>query len=130
MLEPTRTRTLPVDPRVPLSQYPLDRGEMPTTKERKQRRDILSNLIAQAKDVPCADCGKKYPSYVMDFDHVIGEKKYRISQARSRYHKIETVQKEIDKCDVVCSNCHRERTHNRRTSVAQLDRASAFEAQG
>jgi hypothetical protein len=64
------------------------------------------------KACPCADCGILYPYYVMDFDHKEGEiKEYelnRITQMTTR-----AILREIEKCDVVCSNCHRERTHQR-----------------
>lgn len=60
------------------------------------------------KQVPCADCGKEYPPYVMDYDHVRGSKVTNVSYlagfARQR------LRDEIEKCDVVCANCHRERT--------------------
>lgn len=50
----------------------------------------------------------------MDFDHV-GEKTFNISQARwvAGRRKLE---KEVANCEVVCSNCHRERTHKRSIS--------------
>lgn len=55
------------------------------------------------------DCGKRYPSYVMDFDH--RESKIRdVSRMVSLGLGEATVLAEIAKCDVVCSNCHRERT--------------------
>jgi len=73
-------------------------------------------MLQTAKNVPCADCGNRYPYYVMDFDHRPGEKKCfnlanvagqtRISMAR--------LKAEIAKCDVVCANCHRIRTYERR----------------
>jgi hypothetical protein len=60
------------------------------------------------------DCGIKYPYYVMDLDHTPGfEKRFNLSNAGSRHYAIKTIQEEIDKCDVVCSNCHRERTFSR-----------------
>src|SRR5438067_669709 len=31
--------------------------------------------LRDAKAVPCADCGRRYPYYVMDFDRRPGEKK-------------------------------------------------------
>ena len=61
------------------------------------------------KDVPCADCGVRYPPRVMDFDHVRGEKKFIMSQGV--WHRSwESILEEVEKCDVVCSNCHRLRT--------------------
>ena len=65
------------------------------------------------KNKPCLDCKIVYPTYVLDFDHRDGTKKrFNISLVSS--HSIETLQKEIDKCDLVCANCHRIRTHKRR----------------
>lgn len=47
----------------------------------------------------------------MDFDHVRGVKKYNISTAifKNNY-SVDRVLLEINKCDLVCSNCHRIRT--------------------
>jgi len=78
---------------------------------RKNQRDFVSQL----KNMPCTDCGKKYPPYVMDFDHRDGNHKNGnigslVSQA---YFTKEKLLEEIQKCDLVCSNCHRIRTFNR-----------------
>lgn len=78
---------------------------------KKRRRNVAEvNLL---KSQPCMDCGKSYHPCVMDFDHVRGKKKFCVSIGISRYN-IAIVLKEIAKCDLVCSNCHRMRTHNRR----------------
>jgi hypothetical protein len=68
-------------------------------------------LIKQLKDKPCKDCGVQYPPYVMDFDHVRGEKVKNVSSMRSQ--SLEAIVLEADKCDVVCANCHRARTYGR-----------------
>jgi hypothetical protein len=69
-------------------------------------------LIRQAKSRPCADCGVQYPYYVMDFDHRDGATKaFMLSEVPRATSK--SLLTEIEKCDVVCSNCHRERTHRR-----------------
>lgn len=60
---------------------------------------------------PCADCKVPYPHYVMDFDHVRGKKKFNLSIACQRSNK--AVLEELAKCDIVCANCHRLRTHRR-----------------
>lgn len=64
---------------------------------------------------PCADCGDFFPPYVMDFDH-LGEKEFLI--ARMRNHSFESILKEVKKCELVCSNCHRERTHKRSIALS------------
>lgn len=79
----------------------------------QRRKEVLRDLVRAAKDVPCTDCGTRYPYYVMDMDHVRGEKKIDLSRIASSLRNIEVVRAEIVKCDPVCSNCHRERTWSR-----------------
>ena len=76
------------------------------------KRDAIRELIRQAKSVPCADCGEYYPYYVMEFDHVRGRKSTTVSRMVNA-GSIDRVHQEMAKCDVVCSNCHRFRTHQR-----------------
>lgn len=66
-------------------------------------------------DKPCFDCGVLYPPYVMDFDHRRPEQKIKsISDMCAQGMSLEVISREISKCDLVCSNCHRERTHGER----------------
>lgn len=83
----------------------------------KERKVYLTQVTSRIKDVPCTDCGVKYPPYVMDFDHVRGTKKYNVSSMVSRGMSEKTLLEEIAKCEVVCSNCHRARTYNRREDL-------------
>lgn len=62
---------------------------------------------------PCADCGRRFPYYVMDFDHRAGVKKVANVNRLVQDAAWAKVRKEIAKCDLVCSNCHRCRTHKR-----------------
>jgi len=88
----------------------------------KNKKQIFSQVNLQKKkyyewfislkDKPCVDCGVKFPHYVMDFDHV-KNKEFTLSNARQGRYSKEKILKEIDKCELVCSNCHRIRTHNR-----------------
>jgi len=75
---------------------------------RKRGRDFLN----QHKNKPCVDCGILYPPYVMDFDHARGEKEFQISPKIT--YSLKRLKEEIEKCDVVCANCHRIRSHKRR----------------
>jgi hypothetical protein len=64
-------------------------------------------------DHPCVDCGEEDP-IVMEFDHLPEyEKKYEVAGMIINGYAIETIKKEIDKCDVVCANCHKRRTSKR-----------------
>lgn len=65
--------------------------------------------VRNAKSKPCADCGIEYPYYVMQFDHT-KEKLFNISQNITRV-SMQTLMQEIAKCEVVCANCHAERTY-------------------
>lgn len=75
---------------------------------RRRYDDALRVFLAAAKAAPCQDCGVEYPPYVMDFDHRDPSSK---RANVSRLNHIAAVKAEIAKCDLVCANCHRERTH-------------------
>lgn len=89
----------------------------------KARTDANRNLVAELKNVPCADCGGVFPPCVMDFDHVSENKTRGVAQMMS--HSLDLILEEISKCEIVCANCHRIRTHERRTNSET--RSSSFE---
>lgn len=70
-------------------------------------------LTRERKDTPCLDCGISYPHYVMDLDHVRGIKLDKVSSLQTSGSR-DKLAKEMDKCEAVCANCHRERTHKRK----------------
>jgi hypothetical protein len=75
-------------------------------------------LLNERRDVPCMDCGNRFPSYAMEFDHRDAmTKRGAITQmiGRAGWQKILD---EVAKCDIVCTNCHRHRTYLRRTVQA------------
>ena len=72
-------------------------------------------FIRTLKNKLCADCGVKYPYYVMDFDHNgLIDKEFGLNKGWNM--SFEKIKKEAEKCDVVCANCHRIRTFKRNTS--------------
>lgn len=78
-----------------------------------KRRKELAEFIKSQKDVPCADCGKKYPYFIMEFDHRDGEvKAFNIGRGASAVSRARLLE-EMAKCDVVCVCCHRYRTARR-----------------
>lgn len=86
-------------------------------RAKKRNQEVVESIrkfIQEQKDKPCQDCGIKYPYYVMDFDHRPGMKKiFNLAQMARIKPSLDVVIKEVEKCDVVCSNCHRIRTYNR-----------------
>lgn len=83
----------------------------------KRNKKYLAEARAWVRELkesnPCQDCGISYPWYVMDFDHVRGEKFDNVSKLLANAAAKSKIQAEIDKCELVCSNCHRERTFSR-----------------
>ena len=65
----------------------------------------------------CVDCGESDP-VVLEFDHVDekGEKAFEVARnfAERRW---QDVLAEMEKCEVVCANCHRKRTAERRNAL-------------
>jgi hypothetical protein len=74
----------------------------------RKRKDEIQAL----KDAPCVDCGKRYPPYVMEWDHLPNVQKVA-PISHMTFYNFNRILEEISKCELVCSNCHRERTHKR-----------------
>lgn len=84
-------------------------------KKNAARRAEGRQLLNELKDVPCMDCGGRFPPECMDFDHRDPTQKafgiggsVGLAPARLRA--------EAAKCDVVCANCHRIRTTAQRAA--------------
>lgn len=78
---------------------------------RKHQNAKRAELYKLKESTPCADCGRLYPYYVMQFDHKVN--KGFVISSRSASYGSELFNNEILKCDLVCANCHAIRTHNR-----------------
>jgi DNA-binding CsgD family transcriptional regulator len=95
--------------------YHLGEGQKEKTlKRQNDARAKISRFIAAVKDNRhCLDCGIAYRHWQMEFDH-LGDKEFTIAQFRSHTSDIVKVKAEIEKCELVCRNCHGERTYVRR----------------
>lgn len=85
--------------------------------ERQQRkREEARAFVEEYKSKhPCLDCGN-IDTMVLSFDHVRGTKKMDISQMVNQGYSLQVIQAEIDKCEVVCLNCHFKREKIRRST--------------
>lgn len=83
-------------------------------RQKTRSREIRLQVYDYKEKYPCHDCGQYYPFYVMQFDHVRGEKVANVADLLNRNCTIVGVWTETGKCDLVCSNCHSHRTYIRR----------------
>jgi len=60
----------------------------------------------------CVDCGYRAHPSALDFDHVRGVKLHNIASMLYG-SSVEAILAEMEKCEVVCANCHRIRTVSR-----------------
>ena len=93
--------------------YILRNGAVLRDRQRQARRVIKDTINKIKETTPCTDCGQFFPACAMDFDH-LRDKIAEINQLVSSNYPIKSILLEIDKCELVCANCHRVRTRNRR----------------
>lgn len=80
------------------------------TRQFQRERRTLINAIKVERG--CAECGYNAHPAALDFNHVRGEKLFNVSQdPKVALHRLTA---EIAKCDVLCANCHRIHTYERR----------------
>jgi hypothetical protein len=96
---PARAGLLPYADRVRQLEYFRARDE--------EWRSAISTMKLE---LGCIDCGYAEHPEALDFDHVRGVKRHEISQSRNATELFN----ELEKCEVVCANCHRVRTRSRR----------------
>ena len=80
--------------------------ECKKSKERNKYKEKVEQLDNYKKQLKCKKCGEDR-FYLLDFYHKDPKvKDFNISD-HSRAN-LETLKNELDKCDVLCANCHRE----------------------
>jgi hypothetical protein len=82
------------------------------------KREILYEKISLLKNKPCIDCNQTFPHYCLEFDHLY-DKKISISKMIHECFSYENVIKEIQKTELVCILCHRDRTFKRLKNKAR-----------
>lgn len=74
-------------------------------KSKKQRLKIQEWFKDYKSKLKCARCPENHPA-TLDFHHT-EDKEFNISNMSGRKHSINSILKEISKCEVLCANCHR-----------------------
>lgn len=96
--------------------YPKNKAKHISYVRRNKNR--VAQFIEQYKRMhSCIDCGfpgKEFP-YVLDFDHMGSAiKKFNIGSWSHTVLSIGAIEREIEKCQLVCANCHRKRTFSKK----------------
>ena len=86
-----------------------------------RQRKLLAYIQAIKVERGCTDCGYRANPVALDFDHLPGfrkETRLAVMPAGATKARIDA---EIAKCEVVCANCHRIRTAERRQSALPIE---------
>ncbi len=82
------------------------------------RKRRLRSIMTKLKSEPCMDCGGVFPPVAMDFDHRDPSTKLWTPSRLPGLGSVRLMREELNKCDLVCSNCHRIR-HELRARAAR-----------
>ena len=83
---------------------------------RSRNRDLIQKRKLQKG---CECCGYKQSAVALDFDHKVpGEKLNEVALMGTA--SLERLAQEMDKCQILCANCHRIKTHEPEKFAAML----------
>lgn len=99
--------------------YHIGPGQREKSRARtKKKENMYRRTIIEIKEsVSCMDCGENYPYFMMDFDHRPEANKVSEVSKLSSFSSMGKLLEEIEKCDIVCANCHRLRSWLRKQKV-------------
>lgn len=100
--------------------YHLGMGqkEKMLSRQRMIRTKVSAFIQEYKQGKKCSDCKEDYPYWMLEFDH-LDNKSFTISHYRSHTVDLELIKKEIEKCEIVCANCHKNRTFLRNIKGAE-----------
>ena len=98
-----------------MSRYAPWTGSSPENARNQLRYELRKPVLDRMKtERGCDRCGYDDYAGALDWDHRPDEVKvFVVASGWSR--NWDKLMAEIDKCDLLCSNCHRQVTHERRT---------------
>lgn len=81
----------------------------------QRKRDLQDWYRTLKTGKACAICGGIFQPVCMDYDHLPGHRKFmEVSKMVRLGYEKEKILAEIAKCQLLCANCHRLLTHERR----------------
>jgi 5-methylcytosine-specific restriction endonuclease McrA len=89
--------------------YHKENKEAVSQRKRSKRIERYRQLV-EANNSECSDCGiSDMPDGFFDFHHIDPSKKERSISAMLSSAKFDKVLEELQKCVMLCPNCHRKR---------------------
>lgn len=88
-------------------------------KANKYNKNVHTWFLELKKTLQCKICGEsRY--WVLDFHHLDPkEKEYSLGQLSRTCGSKNKILKEMEKCDVLCSNCHRDFHYKEKNNLAE-----------
>lgn len=73
----------------------------------RRRKKLIRDWFNSYKEsLKCSECKENHPA-ILDFHHTSSKKEFGISKMVGEGYSIDRIKKELEKCDVLCANCHR-----------------------
>lgn len=95
-----------------------------SNEEQKRWREETKGRLVEYKGGKCLDCNGTFPICCYDFHHRdYASKEFEISGPRLLLPFVDLCE-EADKCDLLCSNCHRIRQSNDPTHREHMSNAA------
>lgn len=94
--------------------YSTPEGKLKRIENTQRQREsydkaVRSKVFEYLKSHPCIDCGQTDILF-LEFDHVKDKKISGIGKMLMRHRPLNIIMTEIEKCEVRCLYCHREKT--------------------
>lgn len=91
---------------------PYKNKEDRDANQKKHRIMLRKRLLEYLMSHPCEKCGEADP-IVLEFDHIDrSTKTTTVAKLMSGHRSWNTILNEINKCRVLCANCHRRHTYS------------------
>jgi hypothetical protein len=81
-----------------------------------RRKGVASWLLDYKKQLACTICGNDN-FIVLEFHHPNDDKEFNVSDMANTGFGKRRILKEVKKCDVLCANCHRIVTYEKRHNI-------------
>jgi transcription elongation factor Elf1 len=95
----------------PYQRYYYKNREKEKERTKKRTEELKKWFKDYKKKFKCSSCGEDHPA-CLDFHHKKGKEAGVTELVSRRNTSKERIKEEIEKCQVLCANCHRKRHHN------------------